>query len=279
VRSGRPAGVRPRRFAPIAFVLVLVAGCAGPGAPPATGGQPASSGPPAGSEPADVEGPWALVAGTVDGNAIPLVDGHPITIRFDGTEVGGTAACNSYGGRVTSVDARLTITDLGMTDMACEAAVMAAESAYIGALVKVTRIAAVDDELILDGDDVAMRFERLPLPPTADLVDTVWRLDSVFVGDVASSPLGEPATLELRSDGSLHGSTGCRTFDGTWIEAGEQIDAPTLRMNEAECPAELAAQDSHVTSVIGDGFVPTIADGLLTLVDPGGVGLVYRAGE
>ena len=38
-------------------------------------------------------------------------------------------------------------------------------------------------------------------------------------------------------------------------------------------------QDEHVVSVIGDGFVPTIEANLLTLTDPGGVGLVYRAGE
>ena len=38
-------------------------------------------------------------------------------------------------------------------------------------------------------------------------------------------------------------------------------------------------QDTHVVSVIGDGFVPTIDGDLLTLTDPGGVGLVYRAGE
>jgi hypothetical protein len=31
-------------------------------------------------------------------------------------------------------------------------------------------------------------------------------------------------------------------------------------------------------SVIGDGFIPTIEGDLLTLMDPGGIGLVYRAG-
>jgi hypothetical protein len=31
--------------------------------------------------------------------------------------------------------------------------------------------------------------------------------------------------------------------------------------------------------VIGDGFFPTIEGQLLTLTDPGGIGLVYRAEE
>ena len=50
-------------------------------------------------------------------------------------------------------------------------------------------------------------------------------------------------------------------------------------MGEIDCPAGLQQQDSHVVSVIGDGFVPSIEGDLLTLMDPGGVGLVYRASE
>jgi heat shock protein HslJ len=91
--------------------------------------------------------------------------------------------------------------------------------------------------------------------------------------------MGDPATLELRGDGTFVGSTGCRTFSGNWLEQGEQIIAPSFGMDQAECPAELSQQDSHVVSVIGDGFVPTVEGDLLTLTDPGGVGLVYRADE
>ena len=86
-------------------------------------------------------------------------------------------------------------------------------------------------------------------------------------------------TLELRADGTFSGSTGCRTFTGRWIESGAQITATELRMGETECPDDLWEQDSHVVSVIGDGFVPSIEGELLTLLDPGGVGLVYRAAE
>jgi heat shock protein HslJ len=116
-------------------------------------------------------------------------------------------------------------------------------------------------------------------PNATELIDQPWALDSLVVGDVASAPAGEPATLELRSDGTLRGSTGCRGFRGGWIERGNQILATSLSMDEAECPAWLAAQDSHVVSVIGDGFVPSVEGGLLTLVDPGSIALVYRAGE
>jgi len=40
----------------------------------------------------------------------------------------------------------------------------------------------------------------------------------------------------------------------------------------------MSGRDDRVTSVIGVGFIPSIEGDLLTIMDPGGVGLVYRAG-
>ena len=173
----------------------------------------------------------------------------------------------------------LTIDELGMTAMGCEQDVLTSESAFTDGLARVDAIDREEGALVLTGPGVELRFEALPPPPTAELVDTAWVLDTLFVGDVASSPEGEPAMLELRSDGTFSGSTGCRTFSGQWLEQGEQIIAPTFGMAQTECPEALLQQDSHVVAVIGDGFVPTVEGDLLTLTDPGGVGLVYRAAE
>jgi heat shock protein HslJ len=166
-----------------------------------------------------------------------------------------------------------------MTAMGCEEPVMAAEAAYTAALTAVESIGGEGGELVLSGPNVELRFSALAPPPTAEVVDTVWVLETLFVGDVASSPLGEPATLELRADGTFSGSTGCRSFSGEWLEQSEQIVAPSWGMDGTECPADLTQQDGHVVSVIGDGFVPSVVGDLLTLTDPGGVGLVYRAEE
>lgn len=108
-------------------------------------------------------------------------------------------------------------------------------------------------------------------------MDTTWTLETLVDGDVAMAPMGEPATLELRADGTFSGSTGCRPFDGQWVERGEQLLATTFAMGDVACPAELSDQDGHVVTVIGDGFVPTIDGDRLTLTDAGGLGLVYRA--
>lgn len=236
-----------------------------------TGGTPSPSGS------LDVEGSWQLASGRTDAGEVPILEDHPITLTREGTQIGGRAACNSYGGRVVAGNGGLRLDSLSQTQMACEEPAMAAEFAYMTALGLVREIVRDGEELVARGEGVELRFASLPPPPTAKLVDTTWVLETVFVGDVASAPPGEPATLELRSDGMFKGSTGCRTFDGAWIQRGEQILAPTMGMNGVECPADLGQQDTHVVSVIGDGFVPTIDADLLTLIDPGGVGLVYRA--
>lgn len=254
---------------PIALLLCLVLSACG-----------AAAVSPPGTTSDNPDGSWQLVSGGTDAGPVPIVDDHPITLTVEGSTIGGTAACNGYGGKIQPTGGGIRITDLAWTAMACMPdEVMAAEAAYTRALAAVTAIRADGEQLVLEGPGIELRFDALPEPPTAELVDTTWVLDTLLSGNVASAPMGEPATLELRSDGTFTGSTGCRPFDGEWVEAGEQLMATTFAMGDVACPAELAEQDSHLVSVIGDGFVPSVEDGMLTLLDSGGVGLVYRASE
>jgi heat shock protein HslJ len=250
------------------LLCLILAACGSPAVSPSGGGD------------GDPDGSWQLTSGATVAGPVPIVDDHPITLTVEGSTIGGSAACNGYGGTIEPTSGGIRIKDLAWTAMACMPdEVMAAEAAYTGALAAVTAIRLDGDQLVLEGAGIELRFDALPEPPTADLVDTTWILDTLVAGDVASAPMGEPATLELRSDGTFTGSTGCRPFDGQWVEAGERLMATTFAMGDVDCPAELANQDSHVVSVIGDGFVPSIDGERLTLLDPGGVGLVYRASE
>ena len=257
-----------RSIPPILMLMVLLAACGaaqGPSAPD--------------SSPGAVVGDWVLTGGSIDGVDAPVLEDHRITMTITGSRVGGTAACNSYGGEVVMRVDGLHLENLAQTEMACEEPAMSAEATYLTALGRVRELARDGGELVARGDGVELRFAALLPPPTAELVGTSWVLDTVLVGDVAASPMGEPATLGLNDDGSFSGSTGCRTFAGEWAEQGDQIVASSLRMDGTTCPDELSGQDQHIVSVIGDGFIPTIEGNLLTLMDPGGVGLVYRTGE
>jgi heat shock protein HslJ len=151
----------PHRLPLIAVALILVA-CGSAGTPPTS---------PSG-EPFEPQGSWELTSGRVDGAEIPIVGDHPITLTIEGSEIGGTAACNSYGGRLTVTDGRLEVRDLGMTAMGCDEPVMAAERAYTAALTVVESIGGEGGELVLSGPSVELRFAALAPPPTAEVIDT-----------------------------------------------------------------------------------------------------------
>ncbi|MEX2652697.1 MAG: META domain-containing protein [Acidimicrobiia bacterium] len=115
------------------------------------------------AEPGSIEGAWQLETGTLDGEPIPLVEGHPITLTIEGETVGGTAACNSYGGSYTLSDGEVTFSALFQTEMACfPEETMAAENAYLEALSRATSARAGDDFLALTGDGVELAFVELP---------------------------------------------------------------------------------------------------------------------
>jgi heat shock protein HslJ len=254
--------------------LALLAGACGAD-DVATGGD-GSSGVEDGGGSSAFEGAWQLISGAVDGERVPLVEGRRITMTIAGSEVGGVAACNSYGGFATIDDGSFALGELAWTEMGCEPDVTASEQTYLTALQRVTAIALDGDAMVLTGGGAELRFDELPPIPTAELVDTVWELDTIIDGEAASSVMGDTATLELRSDGTFVGSTGCRTLTGTWVESGDTITTPELAA-DGECRSELARQDGRVIEVLEGPFQASIDGQRLTLSAPGGIGLSLRA--
>ncbi len=249
--------------------------------PTSTEGPEETPGAPDASDPDDeqVEGAWVLESGSVGGAPVPILAGHRITLTIDGSRIGGSAACNSYGATVVPAGGGIRLDELAQTLIGCAPDVQASEQAYMTGLAAVNRIGRDGEELVLIGPEVGLRFTALEPVPTADLVDTTWMLESIIAGDVAASPVGEPATLELRSDGSLIGSTGCRTFEGTWMANGNEIQTTRFGVDEVECNPDLQQQDSHVLEVAGGGFTARVDEDALTLRLEDGKGLVYRAGD
>jgi heat shock protein HslJ len=243
-------------------LIILVAACADPGLA-------------AGVDPTAV--PWELEAGTVDGSELILVDGHPITLNITEDSANGTAACNGYGTGVLMAEGQITFSEIISTAMACSPEeVMESEARYLDALSRVDSFAGDKDRLTLTGDDVEMSFIALPPVPVAELTGTVWVLESLIDGHSVSNVAGERATLELYTDGSMLGATGCRGLHGRYAVTGVEVAFPDMTA-EGECPAHLFEQDSHVIAVLGDGFRAVVDGQTLTLTSDGELGLVYRA--
>lgn len=232
-----------------------------------------------GSDFADsLEGSWQLTSGTVDGEPIPILDSHPITIVFDGEQVSGTASCNGYGGTYDLSGSAISFGDLAMTEMACDPPeTMEAEARYAQGLMAATTV-AIDGDLILTGPDVELIFTALEPVPDAELTNTVWVLDGLVANDAVSSVAGETATLEFFTDGSILGTTGCRSFAGQYVVAGAEVEVTDLAADASECDPTLTAQDDHVLTTLGDGFTVDV-EGNRLLVDSGDLGLTYLAQE
>ena len=117
-------------------------------------------------------------------------------------------------------------------------------------------------------------------PPIADapLAGTLWRLDSLVIGDAVSSTMGEVATLELAEGGTISGFTGCRSFSGRYeIAGGSAIEIRSLVNDDRPCADALQAQDDHVLGVLRQPLTVAIDGNRLTLTSrDGDLGLGYR---
>jgi heat shock protein HslJ len=224
---------------------------------------------------ASLDGEWLLRDGTNQGQPIPIVAGSRITLKVDGTQVGGSAACNTYGGTLEIHGSSVVISALSMTEMACEEDRMASEAAFLAALPRATAVARNGDSLVLTGPELELRFALVPPVADANLIGTAWILDSLVSGEVASSTLGERVTLELRGDGTISASTGCRDVTGRYTVSEGQVQVTLDPYDTIGCAQELGAQDTHILNVLSDGFSVAI-DGARLTVTAGDQGMVYR---
>lgn len=226
---------------------------------------------------ASLDGDWLLQAGTNQGQPVPIVAGSPINLKIDGTQAGGTAACNHYGGKIHVSGSSVSFSEMAQTEMACiDDRIMASEAAYMTALLKVTTAERSGNALVLSGPGVELRFALIPPVANAGLVGTTWVLDSLISGDAVSSTVGDRATLQFSADGTFEASTGCRDVTGRYTVEGNQVQATLDPYDTFACGNGVGNQDDHVLEVISNGFSAATKGDSLTLT-AGDKGLGYRA--
>ena len=224
---------------------------------------------------ASLDGQWQLEAGTNQGQPVPIVAGSRITLNVDGTQVGGGAACNTYGGSIKLAGSSVAISALSMTEMACQEDLMASEAAYLAALPRVTTAARNGNSLVLTGPQVELRYARVAPVANAAFTGTTWVLESLISGETASSAVAQ-ATLRLSGDGTLSATTGCRAVTGRYTLSEGQVQVTLDPYDTIACAAPLGDQDAHILGVLSIGFAASIDGDQLTLT-AGDKGLSYRA--
>ncbi len=275
--------------------LALFAGCGEDAAPPGDGDRSSVESTVTGDDQTgddqtgdDLDGSWIVTSGFLDGEPLALVEGRDVTMDIDGDSIGGTAACNSYGGSVEigaefELGGSFAVGELSWTEMGCEPEVMDLEQRFLEALLAVDSF-ELAGTLSLDraGARTSLTFDRLAPVPTTDIVGTTWVLDTVIDGDAANTMPGMAnATLTLNTDGTLSGSTGCRRLEGEWVVSGAEvlfasfsaIDDPKA----GRCAPESERLDGMIVTVLGDGFTAEVDGRRLTVMSQGNAGLSYTA--
>ncbi len=242
----------------------------------AVGMEPADAGDADGFEDDWHNADWQLVDGTTAAGPLQLIEEWPITLTIHSDKFTGSSACNYYGALLTRDGDSVRIDGIGGTEMGCEPAVMALESAFLEALAGVDRISRDGATLTLSGPEVELHFVEVAPTPTAELVGTRWVLETLLDGETASSTVGEEAVLVFADDGGLTGSTGCRPFTGRYVDSDDGTRVDELAAS-GTCRPAVEAQDAHVMAVLGGTFETTVEADVLTLTTPGGQGLVFRA--
>jgi heat shock protein HslJ len=102
---------------------------------------------------------WEFTAGGGPDGDVPLVEGHPITIRFDADQFSGTAACNQYTGTYLIDGSDLLVNDIVQTEIGCEPpGVMTSEQTYLSLLSTVNEVTVSGGSLVLGNSETELSF-------------------------------------------------------------------------------------------------------------------------
>ncbi|MCP4965876.1 MAG: META domain-containing protein, partial [bacterium] len=157
---------------------------------------------------------WILVSG------LEVVDGYEPSLLFGS---GGHDGCNGFGADYDVSGTSLTITMRYITTVGCSGDRAVVAEAFQGAIAVADSYEVSGDQLMLRGPTVELVFEAPPAIDLGQVVDVIWLLDELVHEGERLLVEGSVGFLELRSDGTFVGSTGCRELSGRWQGAAANV--------------------------------------------------------
>lgn len=265
-----PVAPRALRSGALLLAAALLAAACSSGASPSGSGSDSPG-------PATPAGPRTFLS--VAATGVELVPGTRVRITLDGDRLGADAGCNSMSGRFVLVGGLLAFPDgLATTEMGCDAP-RHAQDAWLASFLEGAALALAGDTLVLEQGGVRLTLsDREVVEPDRPLEGTRWVLDTILVGDTASSvPAGVEAWLRMEG-GTMTLHTGCNQGGGRYRDAGGMLVLDELVLTEMACPGNAGAVEAAVTAVVG--AFPEVGWSIdadrLTLT-AGGRGLGFRA--
>ena len=191
--------------------------------------------------PLGTEIPLTQMAGT----AVAPDAGITITFAADAT-LSGFDGCNQYSASWQSDGTTLTVGPIAATRTSCTAAVKALESQYLGLLQDAKSWSLNGTAVVVvTTDGPTLVFAG---PPASAAIAGSWALSSVDGTPVAA---GIAATAIFGTDGSLTGSGGCNTFDGTYTVDGANLTVGPLAATRKFCESSSQLESAYLDALQG----------------------------
>jgi heat shock protein HslJ len=217
-----------------------------------------------------IRGQWELLSAKDAGGTIPLAN-QLISLTIDGdTTTTGRSTCSDYRAHVYGTVSTLWVTATLPRAQHCGIqAQQDIEQRYIDDLNQVRNGVVTGGVLDLLAPGIDLRYQRALAVPLGPVVDQTWMLATVAPDSyyATANPTQVPetgATLRFDKNGTLTGTTGCRTFTADFEEnAGEIVTSHLVEHSGGGCTETEQAADTHVLDVLESGF--TFISGLAEL--------------
>jgi autotransporter-associated beta strand protein len=250
------------------IAVLLTAACARPAAPAGNGTAP----------PADqgvLRGRTFTASSiTHQGRPRELVAGTRVEVRFtDDGRVVVNAGCNTLSGPVTVDGGTFRVTDMSVTEMGCDPARHEQDELLFGIFSGTPGWRLDGDGLVLGSSDSGLTLSQ---EPTAALVGTVWRADTLIDGATAgSTPAGIHATLVFGLD-QVTISGLCNLDRAEYRTAGSAITFRTGPLTRKACAADVMSLEQATLAVL-DGEATYALDTTTLTITKGDKGLRFTA--
>ncbi len=223
---------------------------------------------------------YLSVSVTEDGKAKQLAPNTRIQLQFkDDGQLSANAGCNSMGGKVSTGGGKLSVDELAMTNMGCDAPRHAQDDWFAKFLQAEPTWKLEADKLTVTGGSTALVLQdRETAEPDKPLDGTKWSLETVISGETASHSIGSEQAHFTISGERITGSTGCNSFQGIVSRTGDKLTFGEIATTRKACAGEQATLEKAILDGLKTPVTYSIESNRLKLRDATGNGLDLTAG-
>ncbi|HLA16026.1 MAG TPA: META domain-containing protein [Candidatus Limnocylindrales bacterium] len=213
---------------------------------------------------------WVLSSHDVSGTATPVPGGVTVDATFEAGTVDGSGGCNSYNASYKVNGSKIEIGQIASTLILCDGPGGDVETAYFAALPTAASFTATGDTLTLFNASGAAILVYKAGPANPLVGD--WAVTGYNDGatGVVSPATGTELTATFGEDGTLAGSAGCNTYNGSYTQTGEAIAIGQLATTRKACEEAVMTQETKFLAALQASTSYRINGDVLTLVQSDG---------